>query len=128
MEGGCRAYLVGAEHVLVEDLHCDLVNEGVRDPGAVMAVRHLTELVRADLVHGDLVRLGVVLDGNLSGHAAHSGNTSPVARLDEEADIGIHEADFHSDVFAIGEYRATVGTTALNETEDVIPPANARAR
>ncbi len=55
--------LVGPEHVLVEHLARDLVDERVRDPCAVVSGSDLTELVRADLGHGDFVSLGVVLDG-----------------------------------------------------------------
>ena len=70
--------LVGTEHVFVEDLHCNLVDEGVRDPSTVVAIRDLAEFVRANLVHGDLIGLRIILDRDLRGHAAHCGNASPV--------------------------------------------------
>ena len=98
-----RTNLVRAEHVLVEDLHSDPVDKRVGNPSTVVAVRDLTKLIRADLVHGDLVRSRVVLDGDLGGHATHSSNSPPVdgsvwkldtergivpmAGLDEQTDI-----------------------------------------
>ena len=54
--------LVGPGHPLVEDLHRDRHQPGVGDPGAVMAVAGLAELVVADLAEGQGVGLGVVLD------------------------------------------------------------------
>ena len=60
--------------MLVEDLGSNLVDERVSDPSTVVAVGDLTELVSADLGHGNLVGLGVVLDGDLSRHTTHGGN------------------------------------------------------
>ena len=44
--------LVGPGHPLVEDLHRDRHQPGVGDPGAVVAVAGLAELVVADLAGG----------------------------------------------------------------------------
>ncbi len=66
--------------MLVEDLHSDLVDERVRDPGTVVAVGDLAKLVCADLGHSGLIRLGIVLDWDLRGHATHRRYTSPNPR------------------------------------------------
>ena len=76
-----RTNLVRAEHVLVEDLHSDPVDERVGNPSTIVTVRDLAELICADLVHGDLVRSRVVLNGDLGGHATHSSNSPPVDEL-----------------------------------------------
>ena len=70
--------LVGTEHVSVENLARDGVDEGVGNPGAVVAGGDFTKLVGADLGHRDFIGLGVVLDGDLSGHASHGSNLTPV--------------------------------------------------
>ena len=69
---------MGAKHVLVENLHRDLVDERVRNPSSVVAVRDLTELVGADLSHRDLVCLRVVLDRDLRRHATHGSDSPPI--------------------------------------------------
>ena len=69
---------MGAKHVLVENLHRDLVDERVRNPSSVVAVGDLTELVGADLSHRDLVGLRVVLNRDLCGHSTHSGDSPPI--------------------------------------------------
>lgn len=70
-------YLVRSEHILVEDFHGDLVDERVGDPSTIMAVCDLTELVVVDLLHGNLVGLGVILDGDLGRHTTHGRNLAP---------------------------------------------------
>ena len=72
-----RTYLVRAQHVRVEGLAGDLVNEGMGDPGAVVARKDFAQLVRLDLRHRLIVRLRVVLDGDLSSHSTHSSNFAP---------------------------------------------------
>ena len=67
--------LVRAEHVLVEYVHGNLVDERVCNPGTIVARRHFAQLVRAHFGHGGLVGLFVAFDWNLCGHAAHSGHT-----------------------------------------------------
>lgn len=70
--------LVGTVHVLVEDVHGDLADQRVRDPGAVVARGDFAELVGADFGHGGCVGLFVVLDGDLSGHASHRSDFAPI--------------------------------------------------
>jgi hypothetical protein len=87
--------LVRTEHVFVEDVHRDLdegrvgyptvrCKEGEKvlslvqekrrgkeadeDSRAIMTSLDFSDLVRLDLVHSDFVRLGVVLDRDLSRH------------------------------------------------------------
>ena len=45
----------------------------------------------------------------------------PMAGLDEETDVSVHEADLHRDVLAIRKDGTPVSTTPLDEAEDVIP-------
>ena len=52
--------------------------------------------------------------------------TLPVAGLDEETDVSVHEADLHRDVLAIRKDGTPVSTTPLDEAEDVIPTVNER--
>ena len=46
-----------------------------------------------------------------------------MAGLNEEADVGVHEGDSHSDVLAIRQHSRAVGTALLDEAEDVVPSA-----
>jgi len=64
--------------VLVETFQSNVVEEGVSNPGSVVAVLDLPQLVGADFTHSDLVGLEVVLDGDLGGHPTHSGDLAPV--------------------------------------------------
>lgn len=113
--------LVRSEHMFVEYLASDLVDERMGDPGSVVASGDFTQLVRSDLGHGNLVGLGVVLDGDLSGHAAHRSNLALVAGLDEEPDVGVHEGNGHRNVLAVREDGGTIRTALLDEAEDVVP-------
>jgi hypothetical protein len=72
--------LVCPQHMFVKDVHGDLVDERVGDPCAIMASLDLTQLVCANFGHCDLVRLFVLLNGDLGGHTTHSGNTTPITR------------------------------------------------
>ena len=117
----CHAYLVRAQHELVEDLHRNFVEERVGNPGTVVPVLDFAQLVLPDLAHRNLVRLGIILDRDLRAHAAHRSDLAPVARLDEEANVCVHERHFHGDVPAVGEHGGAVGAAALDEAEDVIP-------
>ena len=47
----------------------------------------LAQLVGAHALHRLVIRLGVVLDGDLGRHAAHGMDTALVAGLDEELDL-----------------------------------------
>ncbi len=54
--------------MVIENLVGDLVNQGMGNPCPVMSIGDLSQLIRADLVHGNVVCLLITLDGNLSGH------------------------------------------------------------
>jgi hypothetical protein len=71
-----------------------------------MSSLNLSLLVSPDLGHGLVVGSVVILDGNLSGHASHSGDLSLVACLNEKLDVGFHEGDSHGD---IGSVRHDIG-------------------
>ena len=45
----------------------------------------------------------------------------PVARLDQQPHIRVHERNLHSDVRAIGQDSSAVGASSLDEAEDVVP-------
>lgn len=117
-------YLVGTEHVFVKDLASDGLDQGMSNPGAIMTGGDLAELVSANLVHGDFVGPRIVLDGDLGGHATHGSDLAPMASLDEEPDIGVHERYRHGDILAVGEDSATVSPALLDEAEDVVPAKN----
>lgn len=105
--------LVGSRHVLVEDFGCNAGEDGVGDPGTVVAGADFAQLVGAHGVHCLLVGFLVVLDGDLSCHAAHGVHTAAVAGLDEELDVSVHEGDGHGDGAAVGEdeVRGCCGST-----------------
>lgn len=67
-------YLIGTKHVLVKDFACNLVDERVGDPGTVVAIRDLAELVGTDLLHSYFVCFEVIFDRNLRRHSTHSGD------------------------------------------------------
>src|SRR6266702_3795723 len=67
-------YLIGTQHMLIEDLMGNLVDQRMGNPGSVMPIGDFSKLVRADLVHRDFVCLLVVLDGNLSRHPTNGGH------------------------------------------------------
>lgn len=121
-------YLVGPEHVLIKDPTGDRLNQRVSNPGSVMTGSDLAKLVSTDFVHSDFVGLGIIFNGDLRGHATHSSDLAPMASLDEEPDIGVHEMYGHSDIFTVGKNSATVSPTLLDETEDVIPAKNRGVR
>jgi hypothetical protein len=116
-------HLVGCRHVLVEDFGCNGCESWVGYPCAIVASARFAELVRAHLCHGGVVGLLVVLDRNLGCHATHGVNASPVACLDEELDVGVHEGRGHSDGVAVGEDEVRVLTETLDGIEDVVPAA-----
>ncbi len=73
-----ESHLVGAKHVLVEDVHGNLVDQRVGNPCSVMSSGDFAQLISPDLLHSNLVGLGVIFDGNLSRHSTHSSNLSPI--------------------------------------------------
>lgn len=92
-----------------------------------MTSSDFTQLVGTDLVHGGFILLGVVSDGDLSGHAAHSVDAALVASLDEETDVGVHEGDGHGDLRAVRQDELRVLAEALDVAEDVVPAAAVEA-
>jgi hypothetical protein len=66
--------LIRTQHVLIEDLSGDFVNQRVGDPRTIMTVGDFPKLVCTDLVHCDLVCFFVAFDGNLSGHSTNGGD------------------------------------------------------
>ena len=121
-------HLVGRGHVLVEDFGCNRGEGRVSYPCAVVAGAHLTELVGADLGHGSVVGLLVVLDGDLGCHAAHGMDATPVACLDEKLDVGVHEGRSHGDRVAVGKDKVGVLAETLNGAENVVPAAAVETR
>jgi len=63
--------------VLVKDVAGNLVDEGVRNPGSVVSSGDLAVLVCPDLLHSDLVGLGVIFDRDLRRHSAHGSDFAP---------------------------------------------------
>jgi hypothetical protein len=56
----------------------------VGHPGAIMSVLHFAFLVGPNFGESFLVRLLVIFDRNLCGHASHGVNRSPMTGLDAE--------------------------------------------
>ena len=71
------AYLVRAEHVLVEDLLRNLVDKRVSNPCAVVTIGNFAKLVGLDLVHRDFIRLRVAFNWDLRRHATHGSDFPP---------------------------------------------------
>lgn len=115
--------LVGSGHVLVEDLGGNAGQGRVSNPSAVVASADLTELVVADIVHGLVIGLLVVLDGDLCGHATHGVDTTLVAGLDQQLDVGVHEGDGHGDAGAVRQNKVGVLAELLDGAENVVPAA-----
>src|SRR5439155_7401249 len=63
--------LIRTLHVRLEDFTRDRHQTRMRDPRSVVAVTHLAELVRADLLQSRLAPRFIVLDRDLGGHPAH---------------------------------------------------------
>jgi hypothetical protein len=116
-----HVHLVGRGHVRVEDVGGDGGERWVSDPGAVVAGADLTELVGANLCHGGVIGLLVVLDGDLSGHTTHGVDGSLVAGLDEQLDVCVHEGTRHGDGVSVGQDEVGVLAEALDCVEDVVP-------
>lgn len=45
----------------------------------------------------------------------------PMASLNQEPDISVHKANCHGDIFAVGKNGTPIGSSLLNEAEDVVP-------
>ena len=63
--------------MLIENLVGDLVDQGMGNPSSVMPISDLSQLIRANLVHRNIVCLLVALDGNLSGHPTNGSYLAP---------------------------------------------------
>ncbi len=83
--------LVGRFQDLVELPFCQLNEPRVGDPRAVMPIVGFAAFVRTDLFQCLLIRLRVILDGNLRCHAANRTCTATVAGLDRQQGIRSHE-------------------------------------
>src|SRR5579883_876165 len=115
--------LVGLRHVAIEDLTDHADESGMSDPRAVMAVARFALLVHAHARHGPLVRRGIVLDRDESGHAADRGRVSTVASLDRQQAAGAQEMRGHRYLVAIRQYRIRIALELLDKAEYVIPAA-----
>ena len=78
-----KTNLVRSEHVSIEDLASNGIDERVGNPCAVVSSSDFAELVSANLVHGDLVGLGIVLDRNLGRHSTHGGDLASGNMVDK---------------------------------------------
>lgn len=87
--------LVGARHVFIEDFEGDLDQSRMSNPGSIVTCLDLSKLVRSDLLHGGIVRLRIVFDGNLSCHSSNGSDLATVAGLDEQSDVSVHEWHGH---------------------------------
>ena len=88
-------HLVRSEHVFIEDLHRNLVNQRVRNPGTVVSSSDLAQLVGAHFGHGYLVRLGVILDRNLGRHSSHGCDFTPTNQNQYPKGIAMKYSDTH---------------------------------
>ena len=51
-----------------------------------------------------------------------------MASLNEESDVGIHEANFHRHVFAVRQDSTSVEPSLLDEAEDIVPASAIQTR
>ena len=107
----------------VERLQRDRNEVGVRDPGAVEALRRLALLVLPHLLERDRVHLGVAARRDEGRHAAHRVRAAAVARLDEELAVRAHERHRHRHGGAVGEHELGPVPELLDHAEDVVPAA-----
>ena len=91
------------------------------DPGAVVSGAHFAQLVLAHACHSFLVRLRIVTDGDLRGHASHGMDSAAMAGVDEQLDIGAQERLLHGDGAAVGQHKVRTASEFLDETKNVIP-------
>ena len=114
---------------LVELGHRGLHHVGVRDPGAVEARAGLALLVGRHRLDRALVGLGVLARRDQRGHAAHRVRAAPVAGLDQQLAVGLHERHGHLHVVAVGQDELRPLAEGLDGREDVVPaPRVQRAR
>lgn len=116
-------HLVGGRHMLIENLGSNGCEGWMCHPGAVVASTDFTEFVLSDFVHGLVVGLRVVLDGDLSSHTTHCMDASTMASLDQKSDIGVHEGYSHGDVVSVRQDKLRVLAEFLDKGKDIIPTA-----
>jgi hypothetical protein len=129
--------LVRSSHTGIENIHGNVCEIRMCDPGAVVAGFDFAVFVGFDFFHGGGVGGGVVFDGNLGCHTAlpkvslcgkglwwrggdHCVDASFVTGFYEELDVGVHEGDSHGDVAAIWKNEFFVIAELLDETENIV--------
>ena len=89
--------LIFLRHDGVEGIKRELDHAGMRHPSAIVAVMRFSLLIGAHFGKSFFVRLGVVFDRNLCGHSAHGESCSPMACLNAEQGVRVHEMRRHGD-------------------------------
>src|SRR6202044_789185 len=74
------------------------------------------------------VRFLVILDRDLSRHAAHGVDTSSMTGLDAKQRIRTHEMGGHRHQSAVGQNKLGIVPESFNAAKNVIPPATIQAR
>ena len=120
--GNAAVELIGAGHRR-ERLHRHPDQRRMRDPGAVMAVAHLTLLVGTDLGKCGVVSGGIVLDRDLRRHPAHRVGSAAVAGVDQAQRVSRQERLIHGHRRAVGGEPIVAPADALDGREDIIPAA-----
>ena len=101
----------------------------MRDPGAVVALRHLALLVLADPVERLLVGLLVALAArDQRRHPAHRVRPALVAGRRQQLRVGAHERHGHRHVAAVRQDHLGPVGEALDRGEDVVPAAGVQPR
>ncbi len=120
--------LVRLRHVRVENLLGHGHQAGMRHPCPIMPCLDFTQLILPDSLNRLLVGLGIVLNGNLRGHAPHGVNAAPVAGLDQQVYVRFEEVAIHRDQRPIGQQKIRAVAKLLDETENVVPAAAVQPR
>ena len=115
--------LIRRRHPIVEHLSRNLDEGRMGDPGPVVALADLTQLVGAHFVERDVVRARVVLDRNLCRHAPHRVSATAVARTDEELHVRAQKWRLHRHLTAVRENEGGIGPKRFDRAEDVVPSA-----
>ena len=91
------------------------------DPGAVVPLPHLAQLVLAHLFERLRVERRVAFDGNLRRHASQGVNPAAMTGADHQLGVALEERLLHGDARAIGENALRVAAQLLDVAEDVVP-------
>ena len=105
----------------IEDLAGDRHQCRVSNPGPVVTVGRLAKLVRPHLAESLLVGLGIILDGDLGGHASHGVNTAAVAGANEKLCKRPHAGLRHRHLAAVGQHPVRPRAEGLHDAENVVP-------